>query len=177
MCDIVYDRPDLIIFDYHDTLAPKQYNDLTFGVNCLFEECDDFLSSLKQKGIHLGIITNYWGVLARAQIKNLHIDYYFDLIWGSEDCWGDDYSTYLKPSQALGKDFIETWQLQVGYKLKDEKKPVVWMIGDAASDIKFAQNNDFLPIGFQNQYAKENGFLNFDSYPDFQEWFEENFLN
>lgn len=71
---------------------------------------------------------------------------------------------FIKPNASVGEAILDHFGGR-------EKHPNVWMVGDEKSDIQFALNSNFIPIGSQNTYAiSQHSTLNFNNYPDFFQW-------
>lgn len=170
-----------------------------------FEGAVDFLKHLKYLNIKTAIISNTDGYFVRERVENEHVkkihclSSLFDLIVGQRDikaiykvnepaikpsinchrtvdgktyCVFDkdneEYCYFTKPSVYVGEALVD-------YFGGREKNPNVWMIGDARSDIEFAEKCDFLPIGFRNTHAiLQQGTLNFNNYYELLHWFVDN---
>lgn len=199
-------KPDLILFDWDDTLV--QYKDTGLYVGNIdkpFAFTVDFIEYVKSLGVSVAVVSNTRGPYVRERAGNQNVDSLqsfcslFDLIIGARDVvitfdnnsniiekpkldWysekknnnrseNRDYAFFIKPSKCMGDLTVKAVSEKVGKDVSGN----VWMVGDAPSDIQFARNCGFLPIGFRNQYAMTaKDALNFNDYYDFLQWFIDN---
>lgn len=153
-------KPSVILFDWNNTLIHT--NEGYYEENeKLFENAMTFLKYLKNQNIKLGIVSNENNVILNNSLKHKQIDHLFDLIIGGGD------TVFFKPAAELGAYVIE--------KLGGlDDNPYIWMVGDSNRDLQFALNSNFMPIGFQGGELFK-GYLNFESYTSFHQWFAKRF--
>lgn len=151
-------KPSIVVFDWNNTLFNAHEGSNSGNI---FEGAMKFLQFLKDQGIKLVIVSNEINFRLKKQLKELHVDNLFDVVLGVGD------TVYFKPSKKLGQIVIE----KLGGK---EQNPYIWMVGDSMRDLNFALQNDFLPIGIKSKNTFK-GFLNFDNYKDFINWYKQNF--
>lgn len=154
--------PDLVLFDLHGTLLKSVGDVGYFHVSDeLYEGTEELLEYLNNNGAKLAIVSNSYSIYAFDEIENAHAEQHFDLICGIDTFHTDNdiYSALFKPSIILGDKIIDFFELS-------KQNSCVWMIGDHDYDIEFGVNNDFISIGYNNDYAEEYGYLNYYHYSE-----------
>ena len=107
-----------------------------------FEGAEDYLRSLKARGITAAVVSNKTGVLLRAESQHLGWNGYFHRLIGAQDTPAD------KPHPG-----VVTAALEASGILAD---PSVWLIGDAAIDMDCAVRAGCTPILIGTPHPEED---------------------
>lgn len=116
----------------------KIYKTIEFDYISLYPGVIESLSSLKNAGYKLGIVTTKFRVSAIPSIQHYHIDNFIDVIIGLDDV------THHKPHPEPIYKALE--------KIKHQG---VLMVGDSPSDLLAGKNAKILTCGVDWSYRKE----------------------
>lgn len=161
-------EPDLIIFDLHNTLIGIECaNDNAVIKNELFEGADELLNYLKDSNIEIALLSNVISTTLHNDLENAGIEHFYtDHIFVIDSFCNSCNEILWKQNKILGEKILD----QLDF---DKENSCVWMIGDGETDIVFAVNSAFLPIGYNNNYAEENGYFNYENHADLLNYFQE----